>query len=491
MKRRYFLKASVLSSASFLLANSGIVNAGKLVLKSSVGSSVAELMRSARVEFYKGNFVQAEQLYKTIIASSAGYVPAYDRLVSVYNRQSRFGDVVKLLRHAFNQDQLSPFFADRLARSLATLAFNCQSNKRIQESYDHAQLCVESLNIYVSAITDNPDAVFLRSGLSGIVSALEKNRRKNPAAWRDIPSDVVEKAVSLTVARETEAVRKSPVPLRDQVSHINRKKRVPLYNDKKQAERDNDILKSKKQLYRSYIKGANSANQSVKSLYVDLYKSDKQDPGTYGALKSVLKKEKDLRTLISVSKARYESLNTKWSKIGYSKDLVFGYLKTKNGSYLNEALSLLANISVGNEDGPDLCVAHAVIRAKALSFKRDFTQARSILIEVFRTNSAAVLDEYLTNALYIAYSKTYYYAGDIPRAKEVLLPLVEGGEGKGDLRDFFPKSAGKDIPVNVPVLTAQAKLYLKDGQKDKARKVCVRILAVSPRNYFAKRNSGI
>ncbi len=66
MKRRYFLKASVLSSASFLLANSGIVNAGKPVLKSSVGSSVAELMRSAKIEFYKGNFVQAEGLTRPL-----------------------------------------------------------------------------------------------------------------------------------------------------------------------------------------------------------------------------------------------------------------------------------------------------------------------------------------------------------------------------------------------------------------------------------------
>lgn len=182
--RRKFLK-SVLCGAGLMIVGSRPLSllANPSVKKNPADTSASALLlkqfEEARTFFHKKQFVQSEQLYKTMLTELPAHISIYDCYKNLLSHQNRTDEIIPYFKQAIAKYPRRADFYDRLAKIYREIATgNKKIEKRVCQAENESDLLQTALGWYDRAIEHNPDKKFLYFGMLDTLCARSRRKAK-------------------------------------------------------------------------------------------------------------------------------------------------------------------------------------------------------------------------------------------------------------------------------------------------------------------------
>ena len=393
--RRDFLKRSVLSVGSFVLANSlqaiNIFSNNTPNPLPTPDPNLMALYKQAKEYFYQKRYSDAILLFNQLITNNPDVLYVYDGLARVYGAQQKLQTVSELYLQGVNANPNNAFFLHRYGLSLRSLclgnsiqAQNFASQHNIQNLYDTAAQQV------LMAVSLDPKECFLLD-LKDFVRLLEKynNNSRNSSSPFTLSEEVISQIDNITNPisakhTNTRASRKPNIPpentLRTSLTNrfMDRRKPKPkrnLHSNHDREERERSERRSKKRVSYTYFRNSLSNNSSSNNslsnnslsnnslsnnsssgnvlrskINVDMIEKwgmqiladDIKDTNSIGAMRHYFRKNKHFDRIISINRYFYNNSESIYAALALATSLVkYG----NNASSLNEAKQLLDHVS--------------------------------------------------------------------------------------------------------------------------------------------------
>ncbi|GHT17586.1 hypothetical protein FACS189429_1970 [Bacteroidia bacterium] len=418
--RREFLKKSVLSIGSIVLASSlrAVENATHLSSKilsdqNPVPVSYPDLMpqyRQAKEFFYQKQYADASALFAQLIENNPTALFLYDGQARVYGAQQNLRAAAELWQQGVAANPDNAFFLHRYGICLRNLCLgNAAAAQQFATHNGIGNLYEMAAEKLVAANALNPKSIF-QFDLKDFPRLLQKynaNTRNNaqPLILSDsILSQINTATYSVSTKwTNTRASRKPAIPPEDDNTvensgnnrnngnrngnngngngHANRHHRRNLHTDNERNEREKSEKKSKKRVAYAYLRNNahNNNIQKVEKWGMQILADDINDTNSIGFLRQYYKKRSHSDRIISLNRYFYNNNSNIYSALALAASLVKYHSNTPS---INEAKQLLATAAQypGNLTTVGKGAYYNTL-AKIREKENSRTQARAVLLE--------------------------------------------------------------------------------------------------------------
>ncbi len=341
--RRDFIKKSLLGAGTFFVSLSPLklFSQNPEVSNQQLSLKEAEhLAKNAKELFYKKQYEEASEIYKSIIVAFPGHIQFYDNYSKVLKCRHMLLESAELYKEGMNKNPGNPYFIHRLALNIRAICTgDNKSANEFASKYGVNDLYDYSAQMLLSAVRLKPEDKSLSFDLVDFVHIETKNRQAGEAYFSvNLPETTLTEIGKAAGSLETEwsQLRSSRKPvindnIETRIGIIkNRKRRYFYFED--EIKQNNEAVKKSKKTY--LLNAFNQAIEEKKIIKTDFYgmmilADDIEDTYTIGKLRMVYKRNKDYIRLISLNRYLYTHNKTVPNALALSSVL------STHGSVLN------------------------------------------------------------------------------------------------------------------------------------------------------------
>jgi len=439
--RRKFLKSALLTVGGLAVSS----HLGKIKASPfEQSSSKYDLLKKARLSFYKKEYQNAEFLYLKVISEYPDEISGYDGIAKIHNvRQDKLA-VVRLYEKGLNNNSHRPVFYDRLARALGALSLGDrkQENNYIFEKQLNISLIEQASILYIEALALAPTKKYLYEGLLDTTQWMEKknfqlqkfNQQTFTFSEKILQQiDSVIPKLNKIIWEESRKKQKNKGKETHNLSlaleKMKYKSRRELYFKKEIEERENALVKKRKEfIYPFFLAAiANDNKEKAKEYFKKIKSIDEKEINSFFQLSRYYKKKKYYTDLYELYEQENIHSAPYWKKIGQAQILSLMEKEENNSSKQKQIFQLLKEAHEYieengiKEDNKALTAIYSGMGSFYLN-KSNYQQSRSVLQEGMGKIAEA---SGFSTTLIINYAKTFEKEGKYGIAEKILLRLSE------------------------------------------------------------------
>lgn len=319
--RKDFLRLTSLTLLSTLLPTQKI-NALSYILDLDKNTSqsdferAVELSKQARVQFYKKDYKQAEELYKQSITLAPRAIRFYDGLENVFGAQGRFLEALLLYKNGLTLNDKNVAFYDRTARALMRVEIGDKKlAKEYKASFKSSSMLQDAIALYNKALEIDSSKKYLLVGKKKIEEKIVLK-----ATDIDFRKATDYKRAKKERARQLRAdyAQLSVETLTTHFNTLDSKQRPELYHLKDKLVRERNILYTKKKIcsivFDNYYRIKDYSNAEIWASR--MFELDNSDQQALVRLKRSLFKQRKYKELIGVRLAYAKKRENVFSYLG-------------------------------------------------------------------------------------------------------------------------------------------------------------------------------
>ncbi|GEM_PF-1602871 len=376
--RRGFIQKSSLGLAGFIFFSTTPSVFGNIFASQSIEEMLAEASNLKKSKDY----LQAENLYRSIIEHYPTDKRAYFGLRKTFLVQDKFLEAVRLFENVLQNYPRDPIFLNQLAKEYTSISLG--NSKVVEQLNYNFSLVDKARELYQLAKENSSNSDI------GVAFMRSASTEENPSTSNN--SDVGLKKIEIIIDNQLNQIdardnlkakelllsnrsvsRSYEINLSTEllIARLNELKVKP-----KNIQRDKFIKRTYRELIyklfkdKDYTRSYQYANE--------LYTFDKKDVYSLNLYKKACLRSKRYDTMESLTKENDDVQKTNWSRIGYIKALILRYEKSNVGN-LTTINNLLNSFETTYKITPSILIEINYLKAKFYTLKKDYNALKSLL----------------------------------------------------------------------------------------------------------------
>lgn len=491
--RKDFLRLTSLTLLSTLLptqkinALSYILDLDKNTSQSDFEKAV-ELSKKAKIQFYKKDYKQAEELYKQSISLAPRAIRFYDGLENVFGAQGKFLEALLLYKNGLTINDKNVAFYDRTARALMRVEVGDKKlAKEYKASFKTNSMLKDALVLYDKALAIDASKKYLLVGKKKIEEKL-KTVKIDFRRAKDYKKAKKEKAKELHMS-----YAQLPVDtLISQYNLIESKNRVELYDFRDKQRQKKDCLKAKKKIclhvFDNYYKAKDYSKAEIWA--TKMFELDNSDQQALVKLKKSLFKQRKYKELVGIRLAYAKKRENVFSYLGVLEAIELAH---KN----NQADS--SDFELAHEIGADLLGNWGLMEHIAIDVIVKFNKFllidnkfdRAINITEKALSRIETSNEERINTILYSYASLFKFQGYFDDAIKILQLGLKEEVGLSNVKfkyDLVQKLSNRkqdnSFKVNKPLYSMLYSCYFSLGKTELTQSILEKFKMNNPEDSF-------
>lgn len=445
------------------------------------------LAKKAKIHFYKKEYTVAEDLLFKSIELAPASIRFYDNLKAVYGAQGKYLEIIELFKNGLSINQGVISFYDRAARSLLQLEVGNQKLATVYKNTNESNfLLADSEKLYEQAIEIDGSKEYLKIGLKKV-----QKKIKEKSDNIDYRTNVIYKQARNFRAKEHKKryLNYSIEALEIQLNELSIRKRETLYSEKEIENNKRSTNKEKRKIYALLIDKLKSEGRIEEALFYakEMYELNPTDSEAIKKVVCLYQRLNDYKGLIYFRRQQVENYSNLYSYLGLVKALEKGY---ENGLpiSLNECSEICDNLVVNWKVKGNLKIS--ILDMKAKSYIKNNKPKKAIGIYSDVIENEVIKTPFLAQQIINGYATSLLENNEDEKAKNILNSVIYKEEDENHSKALQRKLKmvrSLDSKELISTRYNLHKVYKKQGDSKKQKKILREILSAEPKNEFAKK----